>query len=58
MGRLQSRLKSSPKLLFYGTSLLLLRLYLFSMETFLQDLKHSLRIFRQNPGFTAAAVAP
>jgi putative ABC transport system permease protein len=27
------------------------------METFLQDLKHSLRIFRQSPGFTAAAVA-
>ena len=27
------------------------------METFLQDLKHSLRLFRQSPGFTAAAVA-
>ena len=27
------------------------------METFLQDLKHSLRIFRQSPGFTAAAIA-
>src|SRR5438477_9904660 len=27
------------------------------METFLQDVKHSLRIFRQSPGFTAAAVA-
>ncbi len=27
------------------------------METFLQDLKHSARMFRQNLGFTAAAVA-
>ncbi|HEV2447122.1 MAG TPA: ABC transporter permease, partial [Candidatus Sulfopaludibacter sp.] len=27
------------------------------METFVQDLKHSLRLFRQSPGFTAAAVA-
>src|SRR5215475_1205105 len=27
------------------------------METLLQDVKHSLRIFRQSPGFTAAAVA-
>ena len=27
------------------------------METFLQDLKHSLRMFRQNPAFTFAAVA-
>jgi predicted permease len=27
------------------------------METLLQDLKHSLRLFRQSPGFTAAAVA-
>ena len=27
------------------------------METFVQDLKHSLRIFRQNPGFTVSAVA-
>ncbi|MCU1232993.1 MAG: hypothetical protein JWP63_960 [Candidatus Solibacter sp.] len=27
------------------------------METLVQDLKHSLRIFRQSPGFTAAAVA-
>ena len=27
------------------------------METFLQDLRHSLRLFRQSPGFTAAAVA-
>jgi hypothetical protein len=27
------------------------------METFLRDLKHSLRMFRQTPGFTAAAVA-
>ena len=27
------------------------------METFVQDLKHSLRIFRQSPGFTAAAIA-
>ena len=27
------------------------------METFLQDLKHSLRLFRQSPGFTIAAVA-
>jgi predicted permease len=27
------------------------------METFLQDLKHSLRMFRQSPGFTFAAVA-
>src|SRR5947208_5356730 len=26
------------------------------METFLQDVKHSLRIFRQSPGFTTAAV--
>ena len=27
------------------------------METFFKDLKHSLRMFRQNPGFTATAVA-
>ena len=27
------------------------------MGTFLQDIKHSLRAFRQSPGFTAAAVA-
>ena len=27
------------------------------METFFQDLKYSLRIFRQSPGFTVAAVA-
>jgi predicted permease len=27
------------------------------METFFQDLKHSLRMFRQNPAFTFAAVA-
>ena len=27
------------------------------METFLKDLKHSLRMFRQSPGFTATAVA-
>src|ERR1700716_3001320 len=27
------------------------------METFLQDVKHALRIFRQSPGFTASAVA-
>jgi putative ABC transport system permease protein len=27
------------------------------MESFLRDLRHSLRMFRQNPGFTAAAVA-
>ena len=27
------------------------------METFVQDLKHSLRLFRQSPGFAAAAVA-
>jgi putative ABC transport system permease protein len=27
------------------------------METLLKDVKHSLRIFRQSPGFTAAAVA-
>src|SRR5205823_1756988 len=27
------------------------------METFLQDVKHSLRVFRQSPGFAAAAVA-
>src|SRR5689334_7274240 len=27
------------------------------METFLQDVRQSLRIFLQNPGFTAAAVA-
>src|SRR5205085_412786 len=27
------------------------------METFIQDLKHSLRMFWQNRGFTAAAVA-
>jgi putative ABC transport system permease protein len=27
------------------------------METFLQDVKHSLRLFRKSPGFTAAAVA-
>ncbi|MBZ5583448.1 MAG: ABC transporter permease [Acidobacteriia bacterium] len=26
------------------------------MESFLQDLRHSLRLFRQTPGFTAAAV--
>ena len=27
------------------------------METLIQDIKHTLRIFRQSPGFTAAAVA-
>src|SRR5215471_4627979 len=27
------------------------------MQTFLQDVKHSLRSFRQSPGFTASAVA-
>src|SRR3954468_12086114 len=27
------------------------------MESFLQDLRHSLRLLRQHPGFTAAAVA-
>jgi len=27
------------------------------VETFFKDLKHSLRMFRQNPGFTATAVA-
>src|SRR6202171_4511110 len=27
------------------------------METLLQDVKHSLRIFRQSPGFTVSAVA-
>ena len=27
------------------------------METFVKDLKHSLRMFRQNPGFTATAIA-
>ena len=27
------------------------------METLVQDLKHSLRIFRQSPGFPLAAVA-
>jgi predicted permease len=27
------------------------------METFLQDLKHSLRMFRQSPGFTATAIS-
>src|SRR5436309_14539288 len=27
------------------------------METFLQDLKYSLRLFRQSPGFTVSAVA-
>ena len=27
------------------------------METFFRDLRHSLRMFRQTPGFTAAAVA-
>ena len=27
------------------------------METFLKDLTHSLRMFRQNPGFTITAVA-
>src|SRR5271166_2044350 len=27
------------------------------METFFQDVKHSLRLFRQSPGFTLAAVA-
>jgi putative ABC transport system permease protein len=27
------------------------------LETFLKDLKHSLRMFRQNPGFTITAVA-
>ncbi len=27
------------------------------METLLQDLKHSLRMFRQNPAFACAAIA-
>ena len=27
------------------------------METFFQDVRHSVRILRQHPGFTAAAVA-
>ena len=27
------------------------------METLVQDIKQSLRIFRQSPGFTASAVA-
>lgn len=27
------------------------------MESFLKDVRHSLRMFRQSPGFTAAAVA-
>src|SRR5512145_2209892 len=27
------------------------------MESLLKDLRHSLRLFRQSPGFTAAAVA-
>jgi putative ABC transport system permease protein len=27
------------------------------MDSFLQDLRHSFRIFRQHPGFSAAAVA-
>ncbi len=27
------------------------------MDTFLQDLKHSLRLFRRSPGFTATAIA-
>lgn len=26
------------------------------METFLKDIKHSLRMFRKNPGFTLAAI--
>jgi len=27
------------------------------METFFRDLRHSLRMFRQTPGFTVAAIA-
>jgi putative ABC transport system permease protein len=27
------------------------------METFFRDLRHSLRMFRQAPGFTLAAIA-
>ena len=27
------------------------------MESFLQDLNHSLRLFRQSPGFTVTALA-
>src|SRR5205814_1556326 len=46
----------------HGTSTLFARLNLFPttalrMETFFKDLKHSARMFWQNRGFTAAAIA-